>query len=198
MPGDFATALFAELVLAKEPGAKIIYDVRASWAVPQTIERAGGVPLINRVGHAFIKQRMREEHAAFGGEVSGHYYFRDFSQADSGVVPFLLMLQLLSQRGQTLSEILRPFRERFFITGELNTPVEDVDAKLRELEERFGPEGHVESSRRALGRGRRLAFQRAALEHRAAAALEPRGARSGADGAQARRGAGRDPRRGLI
>jgi phosphomannomutase len=143
VPGDFATALFAELVLAKEPGAKIIYDVRASWAVPQTIEREGGVPLINRVGHAFIKQRMREEHAAFGGEVSGHYYFRDFSQADSGVVPFLLMLQLLSQRGQELSEILRPFRERFFITGELNTPVEDVDAKLRELEGRFGPEGRV-------------------------------------------------------
>ena len=143
VPGDFATALFAESVLAKEPGAKIIYDVRASWAVPQTIERAGGVPLINRVGHAFIKHRMREEHAAFGGEVSGHYYFRDFSQADSGVVPFLLMLQLLSQRGQKLSEILRPFRERFFITGELNTPVEDVDAKLRELEERFGAEGRV-------------------------------------------------------
>jgi phosphomannomutase len=143
VPGDFVTGLLAELVLAKEPGAKIIYDVRASWAVPQTIERAGGVPLINRVGHAFIKQRMREEHAAFGGEVSGHYYFRDFSQADSGVVPFLLMLQLLSERGQKLSEILRPFRERFFITGELNTPVEDVDAKLRELEERFGSDGRV-------------------------------------------------------
>ena len=141
VPGDFATALFAESVLAKEPGAKIIYDVRASWAVPQTIERAGGVPLVNRVGHAFIKQRMREEDAAFGGEVSGHYYFRDFSQADSGVVPFLLMLELLSKRGQKLSEILRPFRERFFITGELNTPVPDVDAKLRELEERFGGEG---------------------------------------------------------
>jgi len=142
VPGDFVTALFAESVLAKEPGAKIIYDVRASWAVPQTIERAGGVPLINRVGHAFIKQRMREEHAAFGGEVSGHYYFRDFSQADSGVVPFLLMLELVSKRG-SLSEVLRPFRERFFITGELNTPVADVDAKLRELEERFGAEGRV-------------------------------------------------------
>src|SRR6476659_1052868 len=142
VPGDFVTALFAESVLAKEPGAKIIYDVRASWAVPQTIERAGGVPLINRVGHAFIKQRMREEHAAFGGEVSGHYYFRDFSQADSGMVPFLLMLELVSKRG-SLSEVLRPFRERFFITGELNTPVEDVDAKLRELEERFGAEGRV-------------------------------------------------------
>jgi phosphomannomutase len=142
VPGDFVTALFAESVLAKEPGAKIIYDVRASWAVPQTIERAGGVPLINRVGHAFIKQRMREEHAAFGGEVSGHYYFRDFSQADSGMVPFLLMLELVSKRG-SLSEVLRPFREHFFITGELNTPVEDVDATLRALEERFGAEGRV-------------------------------------------------------
>jgi phosphomannomutase len=143
VPGDFATALFAELVLAKEPGAKVIYDVRASWAVPETIERAGGIPLVNRVGHAYIKHRMREEHAAFGGEVSGHYYFSGFSQADSGVVPFLLMLELLSKRGQKLSAILRPFRERFFITGELNTPVEDVDVKLAELEQRFGAEGRV-------------------------------------------------------
>jgi phosphomannomutase len=143
VPGDFATALFAESVLAKEPGAKVIYDVRASWAVPQTIERAGGIPLINRVGHAYIKHRMREEHAAFGGEVSGHYYFSGFSQADSGVVPFLLMLELLSKRGEKLAEILRSFRERFFLTGELNTPVEDVDVKLAELEERFGREGRV-------------------------------------------------------
>jgi phosphomannomutase len=143
VPGDFATALFAESMLEKEPGAKIIYDVRASWAVPDTIERAGGVPLVNRVGHAFIKQRMREEHALFGGEVSGHYYFREFTQADSGTIPFLLMLELISRAGQKLSETLRPFRERYFITGELNTPVADVDAKLRELEERFGAEGKV-------------------------------------------------------
>jgi phosphomannomutase len=143
VPGDFATALFAQAVLEKEPGAKIIYDVRASWAVPQTIERAGGVPLINRVGHAFIKQRMREDGAAFGGEVSGHYYFRDFSQADSGVIPFLLMLERISREGRKLSEILRPFRERYFITGELNTPVADVDRKLREVEEHFGREGRV-------------------------------------------------------
>jgi phosphomannomutase len=143
VPGDFATALLAESILEKEPGAKIIYDVRASWAVPETIENAGGVPLINRVGHAFIKHRMREEGAAFGGEVSGHYYFREFSQADSGVVPFLLMLELVSQRKQKLSEILAPFRRRYFITGELNTPVKDVALKLQELKERFGPEGTV-------------------------------------------------------
>ena len=143
VPGDFVTALLAESILAKEPGAKILYDVRASWAVPQTIERAGGTPLVNRVGHAFFKHRMREEGAVFGGEVSGHYYFRDFSQADSGVVPFLLMLELLSKRGEKLSEILRPFSERFFITGELNTPVADVALKLQELKERFGAEGTV-------------------------------------------------------
>jgi phosphomannomutase len=143
VPGDFATALFAEAVLEKEPGAKVIYDVRASWAVPETIERAGGVPLVNRVGHAFIKQRMREEQAAFAGEVSGHYYFRDFSQADSGVIPFLLMLERVSKAGRRLSELLAPYRARYFLTGELNTPVEDVDGKLRELEERFGAEGSV-------------------------------------------------------
>jgi len=143
VPGDFVTALLAESVLEKEPGAKIIYDVRASWAVPQTIERAGGVPLVNRVGHAFIKHRMREEGAAFGGEVSGHYYFRDFSQADSGVIPFLLMLELVSRKRRKLSEILAPFRQRYFITGELNTPVADVALKLQELKERFGPEGTV-------------------------------------------------------
>jgi phosphomannomutase len=143
VPGDFATALFAESVLEKEPGAKIIYDVRASWAVPETIERAGGVAVVNRVGHAYIKHRMRQEDAAFAGEVSGHYYFRDFSQADSGVVPFLLMLELVSKKGRKLSGILQPFRDRYFITGELNTPVPDVAQKLRELEERFGSAGRV-------------------------------------------------------
>jgi phosphomannomutase len=143
VPGDFVTALLAESILAREPGGKVIYDLRASWAVPETIRRAGGVPLMNRVGHAFIKHRMRQEDAVFGGEVSAHYYFRDFSQADSGVVPFLLMLELISKKGAPLSEILAPFREQYFITGELNTPVANVDAKLRELEERFGREGTV-------------------------------------------------------
>jgi phosphomannomutase len=143
VPGDFVTALFAESILEKEPGSKILYDVRASWAVPQTIERAGGVPLVNRVGHAFFKLRMREEGAVFGGEVSGHYYFQNFSRADSGVIPFLLMLELISRRGQKLSELLAPYRDRYFITGELNTPVSDVALKLQELKERFGAEGKV-------------------------------------------------------
>jgi phosphomannomutase len=143
VPGDFVTALLAESMLEKHPGAKIIYDVRASWAVPETIERAGGIPLVNRVGHAFIKQRMREEDAAFAGEVSGHYYFRDFFQADSGVIPFLLVLELISKRGLPLSELLQAYRDRYFLTGEINVPVTDVAVKLQEIKERFGGEGQV-------------------------------------------------------
>jgi len=143
VPGDFITALLAESILEKEPGGNVIYDVRASWAVPETIERAGGVPLVNRVGHAYIKHRMREEDAVFAGEVSAHYYFRDFSQADSGVIPFLLMLELISKRGRKLSEILEQYRSRYFITGEINSPVGDVVSKLQELEDRFGVEGTV-------------------------------------------------------
>jgi phosphomannomutase len=143
VPGDFVTALLAEAILEKEGGGKVIYDVRASWAVPETIIRAGGEPLINRVGHAFIKHRMRKEGAVFGGEVSGHYYFRDFFQADSGVIPFLVMLELISRRGRKLSEILEPYRSRYFLTGELNTRVADVPLKLQELKERYAGEGSV-------------------------------------------------------
>jgi len=141
VPGDFVTALLAAAMLETSPGEKVIYDVRASRAVPETIERAGGVPLVNRVGHAFIKQRMRKEDALFAGEVSAHYYFRDFSQADTGVVPFLLMLELLSRRAQKFSEILAPYRERFFLTGEINTPVADVPLKLQELKEHYSAAG---------------------------------------------------------
>lgn len=141
VPGDFVTALLAQAILAKEPGAKVIYDVRASWAVPRAIEAAGGVPLINRVGHAFIKHRMRQEGAVFGGEVSAHYYFRDFTQADTGVVPFLVMLELLSQSGRKLSELLAPFFARYFLTGEINTPVADVPLKLQQLKERYAAVG---------------------------------------------------------
>ena len=141
VPGDFITALLAEATLAKEPGGKVIYDVRASWAVPRTIAAAGGTALMNRVGHAYIKHRMRKEDAVFAGEVSAHYYFRDFSQADTGVIPFLLMLELVSRKGQKLSEILAPYREHYFLTGEINTPVADVALKLQELKERYSAEG---------------------------------------------------------
>jgi phosphomannomutase len=143
VPGDFVTALLAESLLEREPGGTIIYDVRASWAVRDVVERLGGTALPNRVGHAFIKLRMREVDAVFAGEVSGHYYFRDFYQADSGTIPALLLLELVSKRGQKLSEILRPFRERYFLTGELNTPVSDVALTLQRLKEHFAGQGEV-------------------------------------------------------
>jgi len=137
VPGDFMTALLAQAILAKEPGATIVYDVRASRAVRDTVEAAGGEALVNRVGHAFFKKRMRETGAAFGGEVSGHYYFRDFWCADSGVIPALLVLELLSVRSKTMSELLAPYRSKYFISGEINSEVSNQDAKMRELAERY-------------------------------------------------------------
>jgi phosphomannomutase len=136
--GDFLTALLSESMVRRNPGARILYDVRASWGVPDTVREFGGEPLINRVGHAFFKTRMRDEGAVFGGEVSGHYYFRDFYCADSGTLPALLILELLSQRGVTMSELLEPFRSRYFISGEINSEVSDPQAKIEELAERYG------------------------------------------------------------
>ena len=135
--GDFLTALLAEALLRKEPGAQVLYDVRASRAVADVVERAGGSAHRNRVGHAFFKERMRDEGAAFGGEVSGHYYFRDFYCADSGTIPALLMLELLSVEGKRLSELLAPLRERYFISGEINSEVGDQDAKMAEIKQRY-------------------------------------------------------------
>jgi len=138
VPGDFVTALLAEALLPTHPGARILYDLRASRAVPDTIRANGGVPLENRVGHAFFKQRMRREPVLFGGEVSGHYYFRDNYNADTGFVPALLILELLSRKRATMSELLEPLRARYFISGEINSKVADVGAALARLEQRFG------------------------------------------------------------
>jgi phosphomannomutase len=135
--GDFLTALLAQSVLGKHPGATILYDVRASRVVADVTENGGGRALMNRVGHAFFKTRMREEHASFGGEVSGHYYFHDFYCADSGTIPALLILELLSERGARISELLEPYRSRYFISGEINSEVSDPQAKMEELATRY-------------------------------------------------------------
>jgi phosphomannomutase len=135
--GDFLTALLAESILDKEPEATVLYDVRASRAVRDVVEGAGGTALVNRVGHAFFKTRMRETGAAFGGEVSGHYYFRDFYCADSGTIPALLILELLSLEGKTMTELLEPLRSRYFISGEINSEVEDQQRKMDEVAERY-------------------------------------------------------------
>ena len=143
--GDFITALLAEASLLKTPGATIVYDVRASHAVKHIVAAHGGHALMNRVGHAFFKTRMREENAVFGGEVTGHYYFRENFYADNGFIPALLVLELMSVREQTLRELLAPFRERYFISGEINTALDDqrlAAEKLDALASRYA-DGHV-------------------------------------------------------
>jgi phosphomannomutase len=144
--GDFLTALLAESILRKEPGAMILYDVRASRAVRDLVERSGGTAEVNRVGHAFFKTRMRDTGAAFGGEVSGHYYFRDFYCADSGTIPALLILELLSTEQRKLSELLAPLRDNYFISGEINSEVDDQDAKMKEIQEHYSDAeiGHLD------------------------------------------------------
>jgi phosphomannomutase len=135
--GDFLTAILAQHLLVKQPGSLILYDVRASRAVGDVVHAAGGRAEPNRVGHAFFKTRMRDEGAIFGGEVSGHYYFHDFYNADSGTIPALLILEKLSIEDKKMSELLAPYHAKYFISGEINSEVEDQDGKMRELEERY-------------------------------------------------------------
>jgi phosphomannomutase len=132
--GDFVTALLAEAFLIKHPGATVLYDVRASYAVKDVVAKYGGTALMNRVGHAFFKRRMREEDAIFGGEVTGHYYFRDNFFADNGFIPALLILELMSRKGQTLAQLLEPLRQRYFISGEINTQVSDMAVAQEKLD----------------------------------------------------------------
>ena len=193
VPGDFVTALLAESVLEKSPGGKIIYDVRASWAVPETIEGAGGTPLINRVGHAFIKHRMREEGAVFGGEVSGHYYFREFSQADSGVVPFLLMLELVSAPRPEALRDSPPVPRPLLHHGRAEHAGSRRGAQARGAGGSLRPAGRGLAPRRDLRQRGRVALQRPPVEHGAAPSPQSRGPFGGADGTEAGRGARRHP-----
>jgi phosphomannomutase len=135
--GDFVCALLARAALVKDPGATILYDPRSSRAVRDTVAGAGGETDLSRVGHAFFKIRMRETGAVFGGEVSGHYYFRHFYCADSGTMPALLMLELVSREGRSLAELMAEFRSKYFISGEINSEVADQQAKMEEIAERY-------------------------------------------------------------
>jgi len=138
--GDFVTALLAEAFLLKHPGATVIYDLRASNAVKDVVSRYGGRALMNRVGHAFIKQRMRQEDGIFAGEVTGHYYFRDFYYADNGFIPAMLILELMSKKNMSLRDLMQPYREQYFISGEINTKLKSMDevpARLSAIESRY-------------------------------------------------------------
>jgi phosphomannomutase len=144
IPGDFMTALIGQYLLSKQPGNKILYDVRASWAVADLVNAAGGTPVIERVGHAFIKRRMAEDRILFAGEVSGHYYFQDFNYADSGLIPSLVILEMISASGRSLSDMLGDLEAKYFISGEINSTVDDAKARMAKLAARYG-DGKVET-----------------------------------------------------
>lgn len=135
--GDYMTALLGRYLLSQKPGGKIVYDVRASWAVPDYVKAAGGTALMERVGHAFIKRRMADEDVLFGGEVSGHYYFQAFNYADSGLIPSLYILEMLSKSGGRMSDLLTPLEAKYFISGEINSTVPDVKGKMEALAQRY-------------------------------------------------------------
>ena len=142
--GYYIVGLLAEAFLQKEKGAKIIHDPRLTWNTVDIVTRAGGTPVVSKTGHAFIKERMRKEDAVYGGEMSAHHYFRDFSYCDSGMIPWLLVLELLSQAdGRSLSELMKERMARYPISGEINSKVQDAKAVLDRIEAEYGPKGKV-------------------------------------------------------
>ncbi len=136
IPMDLTTALLAKIILQKRPGATILYDLRSSKAVKEVIEENGGIAKECRVGHAFIKRQMREDGAIFAGEFSGHYYFEENSFAEAGTLPALLLLNLMAETGQSISELVADTR-RYFHSGEINSEVHDKDAILAKLKETY-------------------------------------------------------------
>jgi phosphomannomutase len=143
--GDFVTALLAEAFLLKERGATVVYDLRASYAVKDMAAKYHGTAVMNRVGHAFFKKRMRELNAVFGGEVTGHYYFRDNFYCDNGFIPAILILELMSKKQQSLKQLLEPLRAKYFISGEINTKMSSMDAmtaRMAAIEARY-PDANI-------------------------------------------------------
>jgi phosphomannomutase len=130
--GSLITALVAESILERHPGEKVIHNLICSWVVPEVIREHGGVPIRTRVGHSFIKQVMAETGAIFGGEHSGHYYFRDHYRADSGLIAAVMVLERLSQAGLSMSELLSPYR-RYYASGEINSEVRDQHGTVEAL-----------------------------------------------------------------
>lgn len=142
LPGEFVTALMAEYFLEKEPGASILYDVRSSWVVRDEVVRLGGKPIIERVGHSYIKKTMQEKKAVLGGEVSGHFYTKDFFFADSGIVASMIVLAIMQKRGEKLSDMVAEWRKKYLLTGEINFMLEDSESLFDEVKEKY-PDGKL-------------------------------------------------------
>ena len=141
--GYYMVGFLAQAFLKKFKGAKVIYDPRLIWNTIEIAEELGGTPVMCKSGHAFIKDRMRKENAVYGGEMSAHHYFRDFSYCDSGMIPWLLVLELLSEAGKPLSELMKERMARFPISGEINSKVKDAKAVIEKIEAEYGPQGEV-------------------------------------------------------
>lgn len=136
--GYYIVGLLAQAMLAKDPAGRILYDPRLTWNTEELVRAAGGVPIMTRTGHAFIKERMRQEDAVYGGEMSAHHYFRDFGYCDSGMIPWLLVCSLLSRRQTSLSRLVAERMAAFPVSGEINRQVADADAVIRAVEEKYG------------------------------------------------------------
>lgn len=137
LSGYFTSAVLAEYMLRRYPGAKIVIDMKQNWAIIDTVKRAGGTPLPNRTGHSLFKERMIREDAAFGGEVSAHYFFKDYFYLDNGLIPLLFILDILSTSGRKLSEIYQPYFDKYFAIEENNLKVKDVNIVLAALKRRY-------------------------------------------------------------
>jgi len=134
----YLTAIFTKFLLEKNKNKeKIILDPRQYWAVKDVVNAAGGIPIMNKVGHAFIKDRMRNENVLFAGEISGHFYFRDNYFCDNGMIPFLLVLEMLSKENIKMSELAKPYREKYFISGEINQTVSDPDEVIKKIQQKY-------------------------------------------------------------
>ena len=196
--GDILTSMIASRMLEGNPGAAIVYNLISSRGVPETIAAKGGRPIRSRVGHSYIKETMRQEDAVFGGEHSGHFYFRDIWYADSGMAALLFALEAVSEANQPLSAVIAPLDHRFR-SGEINSEVEDTAAVMRSIEERYGAEGaeidHLDGVTVELSN---LVVQRPAFQYAAPPTLERRSRRSPNTQAEDGRGAGHDPRHGAT
>ncbi|MHB1015268.1 MAG: phosphohexomutase domain-containing protein, partial [Desulfurivibrionaceae bacterium] len=133
--GYYLVGLLAQAMLVKHPGAKIIHDPRLVWNTQEMVRGAGGIPVLSKTGHAFIKERMRLEDAVYGGEMSAHHYFRDFAYCDSGMIPWLLVAEILSRSGQPLSHLVRDRQAAFPVSGEINNRVSDPAAVIARVED---------------------------------------------------------------
>ena len=137
--GYYIVGLLAEAMLAKDPGAKIIHDPRLTWNTIDIVRSHGGVPVMSKTGHAFIKERMRAEDAAYGGEMSAHHYFREFSYCDSGMIPWLLVLEVMAGTGKPLSALIEERERQFPVSGEINRKIDDPAAAIKRIEDMYAP-----------------------------------------------------------